>query len=84
MVVVSILLMQADMEEAKTQENTKLESALQEMETQFQETKSLLNKEREAAKELAEQAPVIQEVPVVDHELINKLTAEIEQLKVWL
>lgn len=30
----------------------------------------------------AEQAPVPQEVPVVGHEMVNKLTAENEQLKV--
>ncbi|XP_015887580.3 myosin-6 isoform X2 [Ziziphus jujuba] len=73
--------MRSDLEEAKTQENAKLQSALQEMRQQFQETKALLAEEREAAKKAAERAPIIQEVPVVDHELINKLTAENEQLK---
>ena len=76
--------MQADLEEAKTQENVKLQSALEEMQLQFKETKELLFKEREAAKIAAEQAPVIQEVPVIDHGLVNNLTAENEQLKVWL
>lgn len=89
--------MQADLEEAKTQENAKLKSALQELQQQFQETKTLLIKEREAAKKAAEallimereaaekeavQIPVIQEVPVIDHEMVNKLTAENEELKV--
>lgn len=77
-------LMQSDIEEAKTQENAKLRSALQEMQQQFQETKALLAEEREAAKKVVEQAPIIQEVPVIDHEIINKLTAENEQLKVLL
>lgn len=88
--------MQADMEEAKTKENAKLQSTLQEMQLQFQETKSLLMKEREAAvkaseeaakaaeasAKAAEQVPVIQELPVVDHDIVTKLTAENEQLKV--
>ncbi|PON36100.1 Myosin head motor domain containing protein [Parasponia andersonii] len=73
--------MRADIEEAKTQENAKLQSALQEMQLQFKETKVLLFKEREAAKMAAEQTLVIQEVPVIDHEMISKLTTENEQLK---
>lgn len=76
--------MQSDIEEAKAQENAKLRSALQEMQQQFQETKALLAEEHEAAKIVVEQAPIIQEVPVIDHEIINKLTAENEQLKVLL
>lgn len=75
-------LFQADLEEAKTQENAKLQSALQDVQLQFKEAKDLLLKEREAAKKLAEQVPVIQEVPVVDHGLMDKLTAENEKLKV--
>lgn len=74
--------MQADLEEAKTQENAKLQSALQDMQLQFKETKDLLIKERETAKKVVETVPVIQEVPVVDHELTNKLTSENEKLKV--
>lgn len=70
-----------DMEEAKRQENEKLQSALQEMQLQFKETKSLLQKEREASKREAERVPVIQEVPVVDHGLMEKLTSENEKLK---
>lgn len=76
--------MQADLEEAKTQENAKLHSALEEMQLQFKETKEQLVKEREAATKAAEHAPIIQEVPVIDHEMINKLTSENEQLKVGL
>ncbi|XP_059632269.1 myosin-8-like [Cornus florida] len=73
--------MRADLEEAKTKENAKLQSTLKEMQLQFQETKELLIKEREAAKKAAEQIPVIQEVAVIDHEMVNKLTAENEELK---
>ncbi|CAK7349482.1 unnamed protein product [Dovyalis caffra] len=73
--------MRADMEEAKTQENAKLHSALQEMQLQFKETKEILVKEREAAKKVAEKVPVIQEVPVVDHAALEKLTTENEKLK---
>lgn len=73
--------MRADMEEAKTQENAKLQSALQEMQLQFKETKEMLVKEREAAIKVAEKVPVIQEVPVVDHVALEKLTIENEKLK---
>ncbi|XP_027118946.1 myosin-8-like [Coffea arabica] len=73
--------MRADIEEAKTQENRRLKLALEEMQLQFDETKELLMKEREAAKEIAEKVPVVQEVTVFDHEIVNKLTAENEQLK---
>ncbi|XP_061374694.1 myosin-6-like [Gastrolobium bilobum] len=75
--------MRGDIEEAKTQENEKLQCALQEMELQFQETTAMLIKEREAAKKGAEQTPRTQEISVnaTDNELINKLTAENEQLK---
>ncbi|KAK6265916.1 hypothetical protein QUC31_016753 [Theobroma cacao] len=76
--------MRVDLEESKNQENAKLQSALQKMQVEFQETKELLIKEREAAKSIAEKVPVIQEVPVIDDELMNKLTAENEQLKALL
>ncbi|GKB65026.1 myosin-6-like protein [Tanacetum coccineum] len=73
--------MRADLEEAKTQENTKLQTALQDMQLQFKETKDLLLKERETVKKVVESVPVIQEVAVVDHELTNKLSSENEKLK---
>ncbi|XP_019178687.1 PREDICTED: myosin-6-like [Ipomoea nil] len=73
--------MRADLEEAKTQENAKLQSALQDLQVQFKETNELLVQERESAKMAAEKLPIIQEVPVIDHELMNKLTAENERLK---
>ncbi|KAI7734854.1 hypothetical protein M8C21_008792 [Ambrosia artemisiifolia] len=73
--------MRSDLEEAKTQENAKLQAALQDMQLQFKETKELLMKEREIAKKVVETVPVIQEVPIVDHELTNKLASENEKLK---
>lgn len=77
-------MVHCDIEEAKTQENEKLQHALKEMEQQFYETKTTLTQELEAAKKVADQAPTIKEnsVEVVDNELINKLSAENEQLKV--
>jgi myosin-5 len=73
--------MRTDMEESKTQENAKLRSALEEMQLQFKETKALHLQEVEAAKKMAETVPVLQEVPVVDTELVEKLTSENEKLK---
>jgi myosin-5 len=49
---------------------------------QYKETQDTLVKEREAAKKVAEIAPVIKEVPVVDTELMNKLRDENDKLKV--
>jgi myosin-5 len=49
---------------------------------QYKETKDTLVKEREAAKMVAEIAPVIKEVPVIDTELMNKLRDENDTLKV--
>ncbi|XP_017698241.2 myosin-8-like [Phoenix dactylifera] len=73
--------MRADMEEAKTQENAKLQAELQEMCQQFNETKALLIKERETAKKAAEEVPVIKEVPIIDTSLMDKLREENEKLK---
>ncbi|KAK3193407.1 hypothetical protein Dsin_024717 [Dipteronia sinensis] len=73
--------MRVDMEEAKNQENAKLQSALQEMQIQFKETKTNLMKEIEVAKKESENVPVIQEIPVVDHTMLEKLTSENENLK---
>lgn len=70
------------MEEAKTQENAKLQSALQDMQLQFKETKAMLEKEFKVAKRAAEKVPVIQEVSVVDHVMLEKLSSENEKLKV--
>ncbi|KAL1550095.1 myosin-6-like [Salvia divinorum] len=73
--------MRTDLEEAKTQENTKLQTALKELQLQFKETKDMLLKEKEVSKRAAEQVPVIQEIPVIDHEMMDKLSAENEELK---
>ncbi|KAK9201406.1 hypothetical protein WN944_016608 [Citrus x changshan-huyou] len=73
--------MRVDMEEAKTQENAKLQSALQEMQLQFKESKEKLMKEIEVAKKEAEKVPVVQEVPVTDHAVVEELTSENEKLK---
>ncbi|PPR92590.1 hypothetical protein GOBAR_AA28081 [Gossypium barbadense] len=73
--------MRVDLEEAKTQENAKLQSALQDIQLQFKETKELLAKEREAAKKAVEVVPIIQEVLVVDPVMLEKLTNENEKLK---
>lgn len=55
------------------------------MQLQFKETKAMLEKEREAAKRTIEKVPVIQEIPVIDNEMLEKLTSENEKLKVrWL
>ncbi|MQM03569.1 hypothetical protein Taro_036360 [Colocasia esculenta] len=76
--------LRADMEEAKTQENVKLQAALQETQLQLKESKAMLVKEREAAKKAAEEAPVIREVPVIDTILMDKITAENEKLKAFI
>ncbi|ONM53016.1 Myosin-6 [Zea mays] len=72
--------MRTDMEEAKTQENRKLQQQLQELQLQSKETKDLLKREREIAKEALEKASLVPEVQV-DTTLIDKLTAENENLK---
>ncbi|KAG5395292.1 hypothetical protein IGI04_025255 [Brassica rapa subsp. trilocularis] len=73
--------MRTDLEEAKKQESAKAQSSLEELERRCKETEALLIKEREAAKKVSEIAPVIKEVPVVDNELMEKITNENEKLK---
>ncbi|KAI4329848.1 hypothetical protein MLD38_028188 [Melastoma candidum] len=73
--------MRADLEETKTQENAKLQSALSDAQRHLRETQEMLIKEREASKKAAEVAPVVQEVAVVDNALIENLTTENEKLK---
>ena len=75
-------MLQTDLEEAKKQESAKAQSSLEELERRCKETEALLIKEREAAKKVSEIAPVIKEVPVVDNELMEKITNENEKLKV--
>ncbi|KAL8039440.1 hypothetical protein ABFX02_10G037200 [Erythranthe guttata] len=72
----------ADIEEAKNRENAKLQSALDEMQMQFEETKKQLVKGIEDAKKTTNEQVQVQEVPVViDSELIDRLTDENEKLK---
>ncbi|KAF1898314.1 hypothetical protein Lal_00033081 [Lupinus albus] len=73
--------LRVDIEEAKTQENKRLQSALLETQLQFKETRILLEKEREATKKAEERVPIIKEIPVVDHALLEKLSSENEKLK---
>ncbi|KAG1359672.1 putative Myosin-8 [Cocos nucifera] len=75
------VIIQADMEEAKTKENAKLQAELQEMQQQFNETKALLIKERETARKAAEEVPVIKDVPILDTSLMYQLREENEKLK---
>nr|BAD16376.1 putative myosin XI [Oryza sativa Japonica Group] len=72
--------MRVDMEEAKSQENKKLQQKLQELELQSNETKDLLKREQETAKAAWEKAALVPEVQV-DTTLVNELTAENEKLK---
>jgi myosin-5 len=74
--------LQTDLEEAKKQESAKAQSSLEELQLKCKETEALLIKEREAAKKIAETAPIIKEIPVVDQELMDKITNENEKLKV--
>ncbi|KAL4282609.1 hypothetical protein GQ457_16G027260 [Hibiscus cannabinus] len=48
---------------------------------QPKETKELLVEKHEASKNIAEQVTAIQEIPLIDNESMNKITAENEQLK---
>ncbi|XVF86852.1 hypothetical protein PTKIN_Ptkin18bG0075400 [Pterospermum kingtungense] len=79
--------LRTDLEEAKAQEVAKLQDALHEMQLQVEEAKSMVIKEREAARKAIEEAPpVIKETPVIvqDTEKINSLTSEVEKLKALL
>ncbi|RLN32866.1 myosin-6-like [Panicum miliaceum] len=69
-----------DVEEAKTQENRKLQQQLQELQLQSKETKDLLKREQEITKEALEKAALVPEVQV-DTTLVDKLTDENENLK---
>lgn len=66
--------LRVDLEEAKGQEITKLQNALQEMEGKLDEAHKQIIHEKEAAKIAIEQAPpVIKEVPVVDNTKLEEL-----------
>lgn len=77
--------MQTDMEEAKNQEISKLQGALQEQLSQAQKANSQLSKELEDNKlALGQAAQVIKEVPPVEvfDAKVEKLTQENEKLQV--
>lgn len=77
------MFLQIDLEEAKGQEISKLQKALQEMQTQLDEAHDAIIHEKEAAKMAIEQAPpVIKEVPVIDNTKVEKLTEENSKLEV--
>ncbi|VAH16715.1 unnamed protein product [Triticum turgidum subsp. durum] len=69
-----------DMEEAKTQENKKLQQQLQELQFQSKETKDILRREQENAKTALEKAALVPEIQI-DTTHVDKLTAENENLK---
>ncbi|VAH16717.1 unnamed protein product [Triticum turgidum subsp. durum] len=72
--------MRTDMEEAKTQENKKLQQQLQELQFQSKETKDILRREQENAKTALEKAALVPEIQI-DTTHVDKLTAENENLK---
>ncbi|KAL9273072.1 Myosin-11-like protein, partial [Drosera capensis] len=76
-----------DLEEAKAQEISKLQSSLQSMQTKIDEANALVVKEREAAKKAIEEAPpVIKETQVFveDTKKVDSLREEVEGLKASL
>ncbi|CAL1399770.1 unnamed protein product [Linum trigynum] len=76
--------LRTDLEESKTQEVAKLQNALNAMQSQVEEAKALVVKEREAArKAIREAPPAIKETPVVveDTEKVRSFTARVEMLE---
>ncbi|KAL7147023.1 hypothetical protein ABFS83_06G080800 [Erythranthe nasuta] len=79
--------LRTDLEETKTQEITKLQNLMEEMQKKVDETNAQLVKEREAAKKAIEEAPpLIQETPVYveDTKKVESLAVEIDGLKASL
>ncbi|KAL8192099.1 hypothetical protein R6Q57_028220 [Mikania cordata] len=77
--------LKTDLEEAKGQEIQKLQNSLQSMQAKLDETNELLTKEHEAAQKAIEEASAIVKetapIHVEDTEKIDKLSAEVEELK---
>ncbi|PWA97995.1 IQ motif, EF-hand binding site [Artemisia annua] len=77
--------LKTDLEEAKGHEIQKLQNSLQAMQAKVDETTELLTKERESAQKAIQEASAIVEetapIHVEDTEKIDKLSAEVEQLK---
>ncbi|KAM0846126.1 hypothetical protein ACQ4PT_055878 [Festuca glaucescens] len=79
--------MRTDLEEAKTQELSKLQSSMDALQAKLDETNAVLVKEREAAKKAIEEAPPVvkeTEVLVQDTEKVASLEAEVDELKTSL
>ncbi|VAI36665.1 unnamed protein product [Triticum turgidum subsp. durum] len=77
--------LRVDLEVAKGQEITKLQSALQEMQEKLEEAHAAIINEKESAKLAIEQAPPkIVEVPVVDNAKVELLTSQNEELETEL
>ncbi|WVZ81858.1 hypothetical protein U9M48_029189 [Paspalum notatum var. saurae] len=75
--------LRTDLEEAKTQEVSKLQSSMEVLQAKLDEANTMLVKEREAAKTIEEAPPVVQETQVIvqDTEKIDSLTTEVQELK---
>jgi len=78
--------LRTDLEEAKAQELSKLQSSMETLQAKLEEANTMLVKEREAAKTIVEAPPVVQETQVViqDTEKIDSLTTEVQELKISL
>ncbi|RLM61913.1 myosin-11-like [Panicum miliaceum] len=78
--------LRTDLEEAKAQEVSKLQSSMEALQAKLEEANTMLVKEREAAKTIVEAPPVVQETQVVvqDTEKIDSLTTEVQELKTSL
>ncbi|KAM0914352.1 hypothetical protein ACQ4PT_011551 [Festuca glaucescens] len=79
--------MRTDLEEAKTQELSKLQSSMDALQAKLDETNAVLVKEREAAKKAIEEAPPVvkeTEVLVQDTAKVASLEAEVDELKTSL
>ncbi|KAI3782996.1 hypothetical protein L2E82_13057 [Cichorium intybus] len=77
--------LKTDLEEAKGQEILKLQNSLQAVQAKVDEINALLVKERESAQKAIEEASTIVREPVPIHvedtEKIDKLSAEVDELK---
>ncbi|KAL5665926.1 hypothetical protein ACJX0J_026034, partial [Zea mays] len=74
--------LRADLEEAKSHEIEKLQSALQKMQENLKEAHAAIVNEKEAAKLAIEQAPPkIVEVPVIDNAKLEELTTQNKELE---
>ncbi|PWZ46563.1 Myosin-12 [Zea mays] len=75
--------LRADLEEAKSHEIEKLQSALQKMQENLKEAHAAIVNEKEAAKLAIEQAPPkIVEVPVIDNAKLEELTTQNKELEI--